>query len=327
MRKKKTGEEVCSVDGCTTPKYGLRFQNSYGGYLCNKHRIQFERHGKIYDRTIYDKNKIFINEELNCAEMELYDKYGNVIATTLFDIEDIPIVEKYKWSLKRRKKENYTDYVECGGSTSVERYMLHRLIMGDYEHFNDTDHKNGNGLDNRRCNLRQCSTSQNLLNRTKQIDSLLGYKNITYRKSGNKYIVQITILDEKIKIRKQLSTLQEAIDYRDSIYKRFLININLFRNTVDTCETFKYDFIKESNTIIVHEYGHSNLIYSFIFDKIIHENCNVLISDNYNPDSIEKFKKLLTIAKKEYKEIRIINNYVEGDPLYQKPRKSARIDK
>lgn len=38
-RKKKNGTEKCSVIGCTTPYFGLRYKESYGGYLCNKHRI------------------------------------------------------------------------------------------------------------------------------------------------------------------------------------------------------------------------------------------------------------------------------------------------
>lgn len=299
-RKKRNGTERCSINGCTTPLYGLRYKQDYGGYLCNKHRIQFERHNKIYNRTIYDKNRISINKELSCAEMELYDRYGNIVATTLFDIEDIPLVEKYKWYLLPRKKENYTDYVACGGSTSTERYLLHRLIMGDYDSYKDTDHKNGNGLDNRKANLRQCNTSQNLLNRIKQVDSLLGFKNIIYRKAGDKYVVQITMADENAKIRKQCSSLQEAIDYRNAIYSRFLININLFREEVDTTETFCYDYNKKNNEIFIHDDGVESMIYSFLFDLIIHNKPKIYISNNYIPNSMNKFKKLIQLAGLNY---------------------------
>lgn len=300
IRRKKNGTEMCSVTNCTTPFNRLRFKEEFGGYLCNKHRLQFERHNLIYDRTIYDKNKIVINEKLNCAEMELYDRYGNVVATTLFDIEDISLVEKYKWNLKPPRNERYTCYVECGGSTSAERYLLHRLIMGDYESFMDTDHKNGNGLDNRKLNLRQCSTSQNLLNRTKQDDSLLGFKNIHFRKAGDKYVVQITIQDEHVKIRKQCSSLQEAINYRDGIYRRFLIDINLFRETVDTNEKFNYDYDEVKNQIYIHEEGSENQVYGFLFDFILHSNLLVCIDSCYKPISMTKFKKLLEIAHIEY---------------------------
>jgi len=247
--------------------------------------------------------------------MELYDRYGNVIATTLFDIEDIPLVEKYKWYLSPRKKENYTDYVGCGGSTSTERYLLHRLIMGDYDTYEDTDHKNGNGLDNRKCNLRQCNASQNLLNRTKQIDSLLGFKNITYRKAGDKYVIQIVMTDEKIRVRKQCSSLQEAIHYRDAIYRRFLININLFRDEVDTTEVFNYDYDEQNNKIFIYENGKESVIYGFLFDLIIHKKPEIYISDKYLPQSMDKFKKLLYTAELAYNEWSVINYYIENDPL------------
>ncbi len=247
--------------------------------------------------------------------MELYDRYGNVVDTTLFDIEDIPLVEKYKWYLSPRKKENYTDYVGCGGSTSTERYLLHRLIMGDYDTYEDTDHKNGNGLDNRRCNLRQCNASQNLLNRTKQIDSLLGFKNITYRKAGDKYIIQIVITDEKTKIRNQCASLQEAIHYRDAIYRRFLININLFRDEVDTKEVFSYDYDEINNKIFIHDNGKESIVYGFLFDLIIHKNPEIYIHEKYTPVSIYKFKKLLDIAERPYFDWIMINDYIENDPL------------
>lgn len=170
-------------------------------------------------------------------------------------------------------------------------------------------------MDNRKSNLRQCNTSQNLLNRTKQVDSLLGFKNINYRKAGDKYVIQITMMDEKVKIRKQCPSLQEAIDYRDAIYKRFLININLFREEVDTTETFSYDYDDKNNKVFVHSNGTNSIIYGFLFDLIIHKKPKIYIFDNYTPNSIDKFKKLLSSAELTYVDWRVVNDYIQGDPL------------
>ena len=46
------------------------------GSYCRKHYLQIYRHGKILDRTIYDKNKIDVINDI--AYMDLYDKDGNV---------------------------------------------------------------------------------------------------------------------------------------------------------------------------------------------------------------------------------------------------------
>jgi hypothetical protein len=45
--------------------------------------------------------------------------------------------------------------------------LMHRFIMSTPDGM-DTDHKNGNTLDNRKANLRICTTSQNMMNTTKR---------------------------------------------------------------------------------------------------------------------------------------------------------------
>ena len=123
------------------------------------------------------------------------------------------------------------------------------------------------------------------------------------------------MMDEKVRIRKQCPSLQEAIDYRNAIYKRFLININLFRKEVDTIETFSYDYDDKNNKVFIHSHGIQSIIYGFLFDLIIRKKPKIYISDNYNPDSIDKFKKLLNSAELTYINWCILNDYIQSDPL------------
>jgi len=58
---------------------------------------------------------------------------------------------------------------------------IHRLVMGFPEGM-DVDHINGNGLDNRKENLRVCSRSQNSMNKKLRSDSTTGYKGVYKRK-------------------------------------------------------------------------------------------------------------------------------------------------
>jgi hypothetical protein len=60
---------------------------------------------------------------------------------------------------------------------------MHRQIMGAKEG-QEIDHINGNGLDNRRENLRIVTRSQNLANRPAFKSSKSGYKGVRKNKNG-----------------------------------------------------------------------------------------------------------------------------------------------
>jgi hypothetical protein len=62
-------------------------------------------------------------------------------------------------------------------SNGRNQVLVHRLIMGSPEGM-DVDHINGNGLDNRRKNLRVCTRSQNAMNKKLRSDSTTGYKGV-----------------------------------------------------------------------------------------------------------------------------------------------------
>tara|TARA_R100000995_G_scaffold71191_1_gene39828 strand:+ start:267 stop:914 length:648 start_codon:yes stop_codon:yes gene_type:complete len=62
-------------------------------------------------------------------------------------------------------------------SNGRSQAFVHRLIMGFPEGM-DVDHINGNGLDNRRENLRVCTRSQNAMNKKLRSDSTTGYKGV-----------------------------------------------------------------------------------------------------------------------------------------------------
>lgn len=55
------------------------------------------------------------------------------------------------------------------------------------------DHINGNGLDNRRCNLRVCSHGENMRNRTMNRNNRSGYKGVYFDpdKNGRPWRAQI----------------------------------------------------------------------------------------------------------------------------------------
>lgn len=85
----------------------------------------------------------------------------------LIDEDDYKLVSEFKWFVDIKGKQKYAKCKKYIGRVSgkyiYKRLYLHRLIMNPPKGM-DVDHINGNGLDNRRCNLRICTRSQNIRN-------------------------------------------------------------------------------------------------------------------------------------------------------------------
>lgn len=82
--------------------------------------------------------------------------------STVVDNEDYKLASMYHWYIhKVGKKCRYArGYLK--GRRSSGLVYLHRLLLVVPE----VDHINGNGLDNRRANPRECNRSQNSINRS-----------------------------------------------------------------------------------------------------------------------------------------------------------------
>lgn len=100
----------------------------------------------------------------------------------LFDTEDYDKIKQYCWS------KNGSGYVN-GGLRSTGTYGVHRLIM-DCPDSMVVDHINHNKLDNRKCNLRICTRSQNQWNRN-VYHNKTGYRGVTYNARSNNYYASI----------------------------------------------------------------------------------------------------------------------------------------
>ena len=72
-------------------------------------------------------------------------------------------------------------------------YYAHRLAFFYMKGYwpNQIDHRDGNGLNNRWLNLRECTRSQNGANRSVYKNNKLGIKGVCYHKVNKKYTSQI----------------------------------------------------------------------------------------------------------------------------------------
>ena len=81
------------------------------------------------------------------------------------DTEDYDLVKGYRWYAYKHRNTYYASAWYKGHNTHIK---MHRLIL-DVEVSKEVDHKNMNGLDNCRCNIRACSGYENRCNRKPEI--------------------------------------------------------------------------------------------------------------------------------------------------------------
>jgi len=106
---------------------------------------------------------------------------GKVI---IIDDDDFDRISKYHWIVCK------TGYVKT--VVNYETIILHRFIM-NAKKGQQLDHVNGDTLDNRKENLRFCSTSQNLANRKRFINNRSGYKGVDWRPIEKKFRARLSI--------------------------------------------------------------------------------------------------------------------------------------
>lgn len=132
---------------------------------------------------------------------------GEIVAYAMVDTVDYEWLSQTRWCL-------FAKYVATSTRVNGSRYM-HRIIMQDPENA-QVDHINGDKLDNRRSNLRICTSRQNKSN--------VGRKNIPHATSeyiGVCYIRRkrkwcASVLDGKKVHRSMHRTEIEAAKWRDA---------------------------------------------------------------------------------------------------------------
>lgn len=94
------------------------------------------------------------------------------------------------------------------GSSSNKMVLMHRLIMHPPSN-KVVDHINGDGLDNRRSNLRVVTQAQNLQNRTMNRNNSSGVSGIYFDKHHCKWVARLRRNGE-IVYRKRFDSLRDA---------------------------------------------------------------------------------------------------------------------
>ena len=124
----------------------------------------------------------------------------------IVDDGDYEWLSQFQWYFHQGYARRDVKNSKTGKTKTV---FLHRVVNNTPDGM-DTDHINQNKLDNRKENLRSCTMSQNLSNRTKQKNNTSGYKGVTWHKLGGKWQAQIRI-KSKFKYLGYFSNIHDAV--------------------------------------------------------------------------------------------------------------------
>lgn len=131
----------------------------------------------------------------------------------IIDADSEELVAGYLWTPIRIKGLIYAR--ACVGR---DRILMHNLITG----WGRCDHVNGDGLDNRRVNLREATKSQNGANRRKSVPGTASrFKGVSRHADGRQWRAQIGVNGEKVYLGLYLSEEAAARAYDDKARAAF----------------------------------------------------------------------------------------------------------
>jgi HNH endonuclease len=136
------------------------------------------------NKTVVSGGNLQFGHTMSCSRCpNRIDYFGNAVVIWLnyqdyemacfIDAADYPLVKGYRW---------YAHIKNSGGyyGRSVEGIFVHALLMGA----KGVDHIDGDGLNNRRENLRVATVSENRTNTGARINNTTGFKGVFPRNNG-----------------------------------------------------------------------------------------------------------------------------------------------
>ncbi len=129
-------------------------------------------------------------------------------------------VAKFRWNERRSPKEKTTYAV---ATVDGKRVSLHRLIMGLTDPKIQVDHRDRNGLNNKRSNLRIATKSQNMANRGPDKNNTSGFKGVhSHTKKGYSFWrAEITVNRKRIALGQRVDKEKAARLYDEAAVKYF----------------------------------------------------------------------------------------------------------
>jgi hypothetical protein len=115
----------------------------------------------------------------------------------LVDDEDFEDLNAFKWHAHWNGRHFYA--MRRAPRPNNKLIRMHRQIMNTPDGF-DTDHCDGNGLNNRKINLRICTRNQNNCNTRKHKNNTTGFKGIILNKRVGNFQAKIGVNGKQVSL-------------------------------------------------------------------------------------------------------------------------------
>ncbi len=102
-----------------------------------------------------------------------------------------------------------------------KKYLHMHRLLANTPNGKETDHKDGNTLNNTRRNLRICSTRQNSMNRISRKNSSSKFKGVTWHCGDRKWQAQITLKSKLLYLGSFITEKAAALAYNIAAKKYF----------------------------------------------------------------------------------------------------------
>jgi len=155
------------------------------------------------------KNKFTVRDD---GTVEIMLTQGKV---ALIDEDDMPLVEAHKWYADKNRRTFYAVRNAIIGNGKRSLLKMHRVILGPSAGY-ECDHVNGDGLDNRRVNLRVCTSLENRHNRRPQQQVTSAYKGVSWDKHAGKWRARIHI-NGKLRYLGRFANERDAASAYDAV--------------------------------------------------------------------------------------------------------------
>ena len=133
----------------------------------------------------------------------------------IVDAEDYDWLSQYKWCAAKDRETFYAQRYSNGRIVSMHRVIM-RAPKGVI-----CDHRNHNGLDNRKSNLRFCTSAQNQYNKRPKKGCASKYKGVVRRKNYKKWRARISFKRQRINLGDFDNEMDAAMAYDDKAVELF----------------------------------------------------------------------------------------------------------